>query len=94
MADNTKKKMKIVIDIGHPAHVNFFKVAARRLLNDGHDVTSLHKTREITINRKRRIKGIQTSVIGLSQGSKIFINSDANLRRFFSYLKYLYKKSI
>lgn len=84
--------MKIVIDIGHPAHVNFFKVAARRLLNDGHDVTVIYINRgKLPLIVKEELKDFRQVMIGLHKGSKYSVILDANLRRFFQLFKYLYK---
>ncbi|HWQ82328.1 MAG TPA: DUF354 domain-containing protein [Ignavibacteria bacterium] len=92
MADNTEKKMKIAIDIGHPAHVNFFKVAARRLLNDGHNVTIIYLDRgQLPLIVKEEFKEFKLVRIGLHRGSKLSVIFDANLRRFFQLFKYLNK---
>ncbi len=90
MADNMEKKMKIAIDIGHPAHVNFFKVAARRLLSDGHDVTVIYINRgKLPLIVKEELREFRQVMIGLHKGSKYSVIIDANLRRFFQLLKYL-----
>jgi predicted glycosyltransferase len=41
--------MKILIDIGHPAHVHFFRHAISRLLGEGHEVLITSRDKEIAI---------------------------------------------
>lgn len=41
--------MKILIDIGHPAHVHFLKNAIRSLLGRGHEITVVTKDKEIAV---------------------------------------------
>lgn len=40
--------MKLLIDIGHPAHVHFFKNIISNLLHKGHEVKIVMRAREIT----------------------------------------------
>ncbi len=42
--------MKILIDIGHPAHVHVFKNAIRDLREKGHEITIVTKDKEVTID--------------------------------------------
>jgi hypothetical protein len=39
--------MKILIDIGHPAHVHFFKNAIRELEGRGHEVKVTARDKEV-----------------------------------------------
>lgn len=41
--------MKVLIDINHPAHVHFFKNAARRLEAEGHEVLITSREKDVTI---------------------------------------------
>ena len=41
--------MKILIDIGHPAHVHFFKYLIRNLEKDGHSIKITARDKEVTL---------------------------------------------
>ena len=41
--------MKVLIDIGHPAHVHFFKHPMRILLDHGHEILVTSRVKEIAI---------------------------------------------
>lgn len=41
--------MRILIDIGHPAHVHFFRHAIRAMKDHGHEIVVMTKDKEITI---------------------------------------------
>ena len=41
--------MKILVDIGHPAHVHVFKNAIRELRKKGHEITIVTKDKEVAI---------------------------------------------
>ncbi len=40
--------MKILIDVTHPAHVHFFRGAARELTDRGHQVRFVAREKEMT----------------------------------------------
>lgn len=42
--------MKILIDIGHPAHVHFFKGTIRDLQHQGHSILAVTRNKEMTID--------------------------------------------
>jgi len=42
--------MKVLIDVGHPADVHFFKNTARNLINDGHDVKITARCKDVVLN--------------------------------------------
>lgn len=42
--------MRIVLDIGHPAHVHYFKNTIRKLKTNGHDVLIFARDREVIID--------------------------------------------
>jgi uncharacterized protein len=42
--------MKILVDIGHPAHVHFFKNSIHALKNKGHQITIVTRDKEITLD--------------------------------------------
>ncbi|MCE1164097.1 MAG: DUF354 domain-containing protein [Bacteroidetes bacterium] len=91
MADDERKEMKIAIDIGHPAHVNFFKVAANRFRDEGHEVTIIYLDRGVLPSIvENEYSGFQLVRIGKHRGSKLSVIIDANIKRFFQLAKYLY----
>lgn len=47
--------MKVLIDIGHPAHVHFFKNAIKQLHADGHETAIITKDKEVAINLLKRL---------------------------------------
>ena len=76
--------MNIVIDIAHPAHVNFFKLTAKRLLAEGHNVNVICLDRgKLTKIVEKEFQGFHIEVIGKHKGSKYSVIVDANLKRFF-----------
>ena len=40
--------MKILVDIGHPAHVHFFKIFIRKMEKRGHEVVITARKKEVT----------------------------------------------
>ena len=42
--------MKVLVDIGHPAHVHFFKNAIWELESKGHDVQITTRDKEVTLD--------------------------------------------
>lgn len=42
--------MKVLIDIGHPAHVHFFKNSIWKLENEGHEVLVTARGKEVTVD--------------------------------------------
>jgi predicted glycosyltransferase len=66
--------MKIIVDIGHPAHVHLFKNMARNLLDKGHDVLFTLREKEKEIELLRSL-GFQYKSFGRkynSMAGKIF----------------------
>ena len=55
--------MKVLFDIGHPAHVHFFKNTIRILLDQGHDISVVTKDKEITIDLLKKY-GINHITLG------------------------------
>lgn len=87
--------MTVVIDIIHPAHVNFFKGIIAKLIQNGSNVIV------ITINRgklqhivKEELNNIEVNVIGRHRGTKASIIFEANLLRFFQLIKFIMFKKI
>jgi hypothetical protein len=68
--------MKILIDIGHPAHVHFFKNTIRALKSRGHEIAIVTKDKEVTIDLLKKFgfdyynlgkpgKGLSGKAVGL-----------------------------
>ena len=47
-ADRAPERMRILVDMGHPAHVHFFKNAIRRLRAEGHEVLISARSKDVT----------------------------------------------
>jgi uncharacterized protein len=65
--------MKILIDLTHPAHVHFFKHAARIWMEHSHDVKFVARDKEVTLQLMdaygfsyRKLSSIRSGLIGLS----------------------------
>jgi len=82
--------MNIVIDIAHPAHINFFKLTAKRLSAEGHNVNLICLDRgKLSRIVDKEFPGLYVNIIGKHKGSKYSVIIDANIKRFFQLLKYL-----
>jgi hypothetical protein len=64
--------MKILIDLTHPAHVHFFKYAARIWMAHGHDVKFVARDKEVTLQLMdaygfsyRKLSTIRKGLLGL-----------------------------
>lgn len=87
--------MKIVIDIAHPAHINFFRNAAFKLRNLGHNVEIICLDRgKLPRIVHKEFPGFRIEVIGRHTGTKRSVIFDANLKRFILLFKYLSGKKI
>ncbi len=65
--------MKILIDLTHPAHVHFFKHAARAWMAHGHDVKFVARDKEVNLQlmdaygfRYEKLSTIRKGLLGLS----------------------------
>jgi hypothetical protein len=76
--------MKIIIDIGHPAHVNFFKPIVNKLINEKHEIyiTVLRRGKLPEIAKKEFVN-CQIFYVGRHRGTKWSIIVEANLIKFF-----------
>jgi len=80
--------MNILIDIGHPAHVNFFKNTIKRLQIDGNNILICVLNRgKLPFIVKKEYKGYEIKIVGKHKGTKLSIIFDANILRFFSLFK-------
>ena len=76
--------MKIIIDICHPAHVNFFKNAISKFTNDGHEVfiTGLRRGALPKILEKE-YENYKIKFVGKHKGTTFSIIFEANFLKFF-----------
>ncbi len=76
--------MKIIVDIAHPAHVNFFKYALRALAREGHQVmiTGLRRGKLPSI-LENELAEFPVHYVGRHRGTKFSIIVEANLLKFF-----------
>ena len=80
--------MNIVIDIAHPAHVNFFKHTAKRLVSEEHNVNIICLNRgKLSMIVEKEFPGFHIEVIGNHRGSKFSVIVDANIKRFFQLIR-------
>lgn len=80
--------MRIIIDICHPAHVNFFSPVVRLLKGNGHQVriTVLNRGKLPAI-AKDMFHGCDLQVINRHRGTKWSIIIEANILKFFTLLR-------
>ena len=76
--------MIIIVDIAHPAHVNFFKGALKRLKQEGHEViiTALRRGKLPRIV-ENELSEYPIHYVGRHRGSTFSIIVEANLLKFF-----------
>lgn len=85
--------MKIIFDLMHPAHVNFFRNAIRILQSEGHEIViSVLDRGKVPSIVKKEFPGIRTKLIGKHRGTAFSILFQANIFRFFSMLAFLIKE--
>lgn len=87
--------MKILIDISHPAHINFFRNAISILKEKGHEIviTSLSRGNlKNIINRE--YDEFQVRFNGRHRGTKWSIIMEANILRFFQQLRFIISKKV
>jgi predicted glycosyltransferase len=84
--------MKIVIDIAHPAHVNFFKKALRLLSDQGHEIliTGLRRGKLPRI-LENELSEYPIEYVGKHTGSKFSIIYEANIKKFFKLFFFVMK---
>ena len=83
--------MKILIDIGHPAHLNFFKNSISILKRKGHKIiiTSIERGK-LPVILKNELTNTQIKFNGKHTGSKWSILFEANVLRFFKQLNFVF----
>lgn len=87
--------MKILIDISHPAQVNFFKHIVTKLAEGGNEVhiTSIKRGPLPRIIEKE-FENYNISYVGQHRGTKLSIIFEANVFKFFNLLKFCYQNKI
>jgi uncharacterized protein len=77
--------MNILIDICHPAHVNFFKTAVYQLEEKGHHIliTVLNRGK-LPVIAKDVFKEYEIKIINRHRGKKLSILFEANIFKFFT----------
>lgn len=82
--------MNVLIDIAHPAHVNFLKHTVNKLIRDGNKVNIICLDRgKLSGIVKKEFNEINVTFIGKHKGSKFSVIVDANLKRFFRIFKFV-----
>lgn len=89
---NADNRLKILIDIKHPAQLNLFKGLARELENDNWDVTVCYLKRgKLPKIIAREYAGFNTIPVGSSKGTKWSILWHGNIKRTVSFLELIRK---
>lgn len=87
--------MRIVVDIMHPAHLNFFKNSIRRLSEEGNQVEVIVLDRgKLPEIARREYDNVPLTIIGKHRGNLLSILFEANILRFFKVLKFVRGKKI
>ena len=84
--------MKILFDVSHPAHLNFFKNSIKQIQNQGHLIymTILDRGRLLSIARKE-FQDIRIFRTGRHRGGAFSIIFEANILKFFQFLRVYFK---
>jgi uncharacterized protein len=87
--------LRILIAVSHPSHANFFKVAARILKKEGHDIfiTTLRRGKLEQIVKKE-YSGFEIYTAGNHKGNRFSIIFNVNILRFLKLLKYSFVNKI
>ena len=86
--------MRILFDIAHPAHVNFFRNPIQQLSDRGHEVfvTAIDRGRLLGILRAEL--GPDIHVVGRHRGNKLSIIIEANALKFAKLARFVYRHRI
>lgn len=86
--------MNVLIDIAHPAHVNFLKNTIFKLIEGGNSVNIICLDRgKLTSIVKKEFSGVSVAFIGKHRGSKYSVILDANIKRFFKIFSFVRKNN-
>ena len=87
--------MRILVDIAHPAHVNFLKNALRLLKEEGNEIiiTGLKRGKLPKILEKE-MNQYKIKYVGSHNGSKYSIIVDANLKKAFNLFGFVLKNKV
>ena len=85
--------MRILIDISHPAHINFFKFAINRLFQENNEIiiTALRRGKVPSIIEKE-FWNHKVKYVGEHKGTKLSIIFNANIKKFFNLLFFVINK--
>ncbi|MAJ43844.1 MAG: hypothetical protein CMF96_03740 [Candidatus Marinimicrobia bacterium] len=88
--------MRILFDISHPAHINFFKFAIEKLNSedDHHIFVTCLRRGNLPSIVKRELKSIDVTYISRHRGSVISIIFEANILKFFKLLFFVFSNKI
>jgi len=79
--------MKILIDIGHPAHLNFFRNSILALSKADHSIVVSYLQRgKLPSIVTKELKDINKYIVGKHRGTKISIIFQANIQKVFAYI--------
>ncbi len=95
MKNMQNNKMNILVDISHPAQLNFFKNVIKALSQNGDNViiTSIKRGKLQEISAKE-LPGFCVKYVGSHSGNKLSIVLEANLFKFFRLLLFLINKKV
>ncbi len=84
---------KLIVDIRHPAHLNFFRPVLYKLKSEGWiiDIVAIDRGRVYKI-AKKEYADFKVTKIGVHRGTKFSIIFEANILRFFQMFFFLLKK--
>lgn len=84
--------MKIIVDIAHPAHVNFFKNALKILAKEGHEIiiTGLRRGKLPKI-LENELSEYPIYYVGQHRGTKFSIIYEANMKKAFNLFFFVLK---
>jgi len=87
--------VRILIDIGHPAHVNFFKPIVKIFLKENHKIYITYLKRGSLSNIvKSEFPDIFSKAVGKHTGTKFSIVIQANLLKFLKFIPIIIKYKI
>ncbi len=87
--------MQILVDISHPAHVNFFKNAIKQLKQKGNyiNITALERG-ELPRILKEEFRNYDIKLVGQHKGTTISIIFNANIKKFINLFFFSKKRKI
>lgn len=87
--------MKIIVDISHPAHLNFLKVAIKKLIELKHDIVISYLDRGVLFDIiNKEFHNVKKYKVGIHKGTKLSIIIQANLFKFWRLFWLIRKEKI